>query len=60
MLRKIHATINIGGHTIKYAFYVMKDDTSIEHNGILVLRPVDSTILFFHEDSFIITVRNKL
>jgi len=34
-LGKIYATINADEHTIKHAFYVIKDDTPIEHDGIL-------------------------
>jgi len=35
ILGKVYATINVDGHTIKHAFYVIKDDTPIEHDGIL-------------------------
>jgi len=34
-LGKVYATINVDGHTIKHAFYVINDDTPIEHDGIL-------------------------
>jgi len=34
-LGKVYATINVDGHTIKHAFYVIRDDTPIEHDGIL-------------------------
>jgi len=34
-LGKIYATINMDRHIIKHVFYVMKDDTPIEHDGIL-------------------------
>jgi len=35
MLGKIYATVNVDGHIINHAFYVMKDDTSVKHDGIL-------------------------
>jgi len=34
-LGKVYATINVDGHTIKHAFYVVKDDFPIEYEGIL-------------------------
>jgi len=34
-LGKVYATINVGEHIIKHAFHVIKDDTPIEHDGIL-------------------------
>jgi len=34
-LGKVYATINVAEHTVKHAFYVIKDDTPIEHDGIL-------------------------
>lgn len=34
-LGKMYATITLNKHTIKHAFYVIKDDTAIEHEGVL-------------------------
>ncbi|EFN70790.1 hypothetical protein EAG_11687, partial [Camponotus floridanus] len=34
-LGKIYATITINKRAIKHAFYVVKDDIAIEHEGIL-------------------------
>jgi len=34
-LGKVYATINVDEHPIKHAFHVIKDDTPIEHDGIL-------------------------
>jgi len=34
---KMYATIKINKHKIKHAFYVIKDDTAIEHEGVLGL-----------------------
>jgi len=34
-LGKVYATINVDGHTIKHAFHVIRDETPIEHDGIL-------------------------
>jgi len=32
---KMYTTIELDGRRLKYAFYVVGDDTSIEHEGIL-------------------------
>ncbi|EFN69991.1 Retrovirus-related Pol polyprotein from transposon 412, partial [Camponotus floridanus] len=34
-LGKLYATIKINDHKIKHAFYIIKDDIAIEHDGIL-------------------------
>jgi len=34
-LGKVYATINVNGHFIKHAFYVVKDDFPIEYEGVL-------------------------
>jgi len=42
MLGKIYAIINVDGYTIKHAFYVIRDDTPIEHDDILDLTSFES------------------
>jgi len=37
ILGKMYATIKINKHKIKHALYVIKDDTAIEHEGVLRL-----------------------
>jgi len=37
-LGKVYATINVDGHTIKHAFYVIKNDTTLNILGIDFLR----------------------
>jgi len=36
-LGKMYATIKINNHKIKHAFYIIKDDVAVEHEGILGL-----------------------